>query len=243
VYPPGFQKGRKYPLVLVIHGGPRASSGLDFNYQAQCLAAHDYVVFQPNYRGSDNLGNAYQHGVWNNAGDGPGRDVMAGLAKVRAMGFVDESRIAVSGWSYGGYMTSWMIGHEHFWKVAVAGAPVTNWFDQYNLGDSNVGVGYRLGGSPYKNDNVKNFMAQSPITYASSINTPTLIMCDVGDFRVPIPQAYELYHAIKDQGVAVKFVAYPVGGHFPADPVRAMDVYGRWQGWIDQYLGGSTAAR
>ena len=240
-YPPGFQKGRKYPLVLLIHGGPRASSGLDFDFQGQTFAAHDYVVFQPNYRGSDNLGNAYTHGVWNDAGDGPGRDVMAGLAKVRAMGFVDESKIAVCGWSYGGYMTSWLIGHQHFWKVAVAGAPVTNWLDQYNLGDASVTVGYRLGGSPYRGDNLKNFAAQSPISYASNINTPTLIMCDTGDFRVPIPQAYELYHAIKDQGVPVKFVAYPVGGHFPADPVRAMDVYARWGDWIDQHLKGSAA--
>jgi len=110
--------------------------------------------------------------------------------------------------------------------------------DQYNLGDANVMVGYRLNGSPYKNDNLKNFAAQSPITYAPQISTPTLIMCDVGDFRVPIPQAYELYHAIKDQGVTVKFVAYPVGGHFPADPVRAQDVYQRWADWIDEYLKG-----
>jgi dipeptidyl aminopeptidase/acylaminoacyl peptidase len=243
VYPPGFQKGKKYPLVLVIHGGPRASSGLDFNFQAQTLAAHDYVIFQPNYRGSDNLGNAYTHGVWNDAGDGPGRDVMAGLAKVKAMGFVDETKIAVSGWSYGGYMTSWLIGHEHFWRCAVAGAPVTNWFDQYNLGDGNVTVGFRLNGSPYKNGNDANFRAQSPITYAHTINTPTLVMCDVGDWRVPIPQAYELYHAIKDQGVPVKFVAYPVPGHFPADPVRAQDVYARWNAWIDEHLKGPAPLR
>ena len=238
MYPPGYQKGKKYPLVFLIHGGPRAASGLDFNFQGQTFAAKDYLVFEPNYRGSDNLGSAYTHGVWNDAGEGPGRDAMAGLAKVRAMGIVDESKIAICGWSYGGYMTSWLIGHEHIWKTAVAGAPVTNWMDQYNLGDANVMVGYRLNGSPYKNDNLKNFAAQSPITYAPQISTPTLIMCDVGDFRVPIPQAYELYHAIKDQGVTVKFVAYPVGGHFPADPVRAQDVYQRWADWIDEYLKG-----
>jgi dipeptidyl aminopeptidase/acylaminoacyl peptidase len=241
ICPPDFDKSRKYPLVLVIHGGPRASSGLDFDFHGQVIAARGYVVFEPNYRGSDNLGNAYTHGVWNDAGAGPGRDVMAGLAAVKAMGFVDASKIAVSGWSYGGYMTSWLIGHEHFWKVAVAGAPVTNWFDQYNLGDANVTVGYRLNGSPYKGNNAQNFSAQSPITFAKTINTPTLIMCDTGDFRVPIPQAYELYHAIKDQGVPVKFIAYPVGGHFPADPVRAMDVYGRWTDWIDQHLKESSA--
>ncbi len=241
-YPPGFEHGKKYPLVLNIHGGPRASSGLDFNLLTQIIAARDCIVFEPNYRGSDNLGNAYTHGVFNDAGEGPGRDVMAGLAAVKALGCVDESKIAISGWSYGGYMTSWLIGHEHIWKVAVAGAPVTSWMDQYNIGDSNVGVRYRLKGSPYLGDNLKNYAAQSPITYASHITTPTLIMCDVGDFRVPIPQAYELYHAIKDHGVPVKFVAYPVGGHFPADPVRAQDVYRRWADWIDEGLRGKSEA-
>ncbi len=236
IYPPGFQKGTKYPLVLIIHGGPRAATTTQYSFLPQFVAAQDYVVFEPNYRGSENLGNAYTRAIWNDMGDGPGRDVMAGLEAVKKLGFIDESRIAVSGWSYGGYMTTWLIGHYPVWKVAVAGAPVTNWLDQYNLGDGNVQVRYNFNGSPYSKDNAKAFLEQSPITYAPQIKTPTLIMCDTGDFRVPITQAYELYHALKDNGVPVRFFAYPVRGHFPSDPVRQADVYRRWTEWLVDHL-------
>src|SRR5437879_2687708 len=121
-YPPGFVKGKRYPLVLIIHGGPTAASVRGFNLFSQLVAAHDYIVFSPNYRGSDNLGNAYQRAIFNDAGDGPGRDVMAGIAEIVRLGVVDTTRIGVSGWSYGGYMTTWLIGHYHVWKAAVAGA-------------------------------------------------------------------------------------------------------------------------
>jgi dipeptidyl aminopeptidase/acylaminoacyl peptidase len=236
IYPAGFQKEKKYPLVLIIHGGPRAASTTQFSFLPQFVAAQDCVVFQPNYRGSENLGNAYTRAIWNDAGAGPGRDVMAGIDAVKKLGFVDGSRIAVSGWSYGGYMTTWLIGHYQIWKVALAGAAVTNMFDQYNLADFNVTERYIFNGSPYLSDNLKAYREQSPITYAGQIKTPTLILSDTGDFRVTVTQSYELYHALKDNGVPVRFFAYPVGGHFPADPVRQMDVYRRWSEWLVQNL-------
>src|SRR5207245_1258292 len=93
IYPPGFSKGKKYPLVLIIHGGPTAASVRTFSLFSQAVAAHDYIVFSPNYRGSDNLGNAYQRAIFNDAGDGPGRDVMAGIAALARMGSVDTTRI------------------------------------------------------------------------------------------------------------------------------------------------------
>jgi dipeptidyl aminopeptidase/acylaminoacyl peptidase len=235
-YPPNFQKDRRYPLVLIIHGGPTAASTTAFGFLPQVMASHGYFVFSPNYRGSDNLGNAYQRAIWNDAGDGPGRDVVAGIDALKKLGFVDESRIAVTGWSYGGYMTSWLIGHYHFWKAAMAGAPVTDMYDQYNLSDGNVTERYSLRGSPYVGENLKDYRAQSPITYASAMKTPTLIMHDTGDARVPISQGYSLYHALKDNGVPVKFIAFPIPGHSPGDPVRRMDMYRRWIEWIDLYM-------
>ena len=236
IYPPGFQKGKKYPLVLIIHGGPRAASTTQYSFLPQFVAAQDCVVFEPNYRGSENLGNAYTHAIWNDAGDGPGRDVMAGIDAVKRLGFVDESRIAVSGWSYGGYMTAWLIGHYQIWNVAVAGAAVTNMYDQYNLADFNVTERYIFNGSPYVGDNVKAYREQSPITYAAQMKTPTLILSDTGDFRVTVTQSYELFHALKDNGVPVRFFAYPVSGHFPNDPVRQADVYRRWTDWLVDHL-------
>src|SRR5271156_5481132 len=148
VYPPGFSRDKKYPLVLNIHGGPQWGSTIDFDFFSQLLASHGYVVFEPNYRGSDNLGNKYEHAIAFDGGDGPGRDIMAGISALEKQGFIDESRIGVSGWSYGGFMTTWLIGHYHVWKAAVAGAAVTSMTDWYTLTDVNVTERFEFGGSP-----------------------------------------------------------------------------------------------
>ncbi|HUN77147.1 MAG TPA: S9 family peptidase [Steroidobacteraceae bacterium] len=235
-YPHDFEVGHKYPLVLYIHGGPQAASTEGFSALPQLLAAHGYVVFSPNYRGSDHRGNAYQRAIFNDAGDGPGRDVMAGLAALERRGFIDTSRIAVSGWSYGGYMTSWMIGHYQIWRAAVSGAAVNDLVHAYALSDFNVTERWSFGGSPWSGKLMAAYVEQSPITYASRVKAPTLILSDTADARVPITQSYLMYHALKDNGVTVKFFAYPVPGHFPGDPIRTMDVYRRWIDWIDQYM-------
>ncbi len=235
-YPPGYDAAKTYPLVLIIHGGPNSASLTGFSTLNQLLAAHGFVVFNPNYRGSDNLGEQYWHGIWNDAGAGPGRDVMAGIAAVQQRVHVDPKRIGVSGWSYGGYMTSWMEGHYHIWRAAVAGAAVNNWIDEYALSDNNVSVRFSFGGSPYTGTNMKDYVAQSPITYAWNITTPTLILSDTKDARVPITQSYEMFRTLRSRGTTVKFYAYPVPGHFPSDPVRAMDVDRRWIDWLVKYL-------
>jgi dipeptidyl aminopeptidase/acylaminoacyl peptidase len=236
-YPPDFDSSRKYPLVLVVHGGPRAASLETFSPQAQLMAAKGWVVFQPNYRGSDQIGNAYQRAIVNDAGAGPGRDVMAGVDVVKKRGFVDETRVAVSGWSYGGYMTTWLLGNYGGWRVAVAGASVTDWLDQYNFGDANVRRGNAFGGSPWTDPKrMQAYLDQSPITYASKIRTPTLVMSNTQDYRVPPTQSYKLYHALRDNGVPTKFIAYPIYGHNATDPVRQRDVQRRWMEWIEQYF-------
>jgi dipeptidyl aminopeptidase/acylaminoacyl peptidase len=237
-YPPGFEAARKWPLVLFIHGGPRSASKQAFSSRAQLMAAEGWVVFEPNYRGSDNLGNAFQAAIWNDAGAGPGRDVMSGVEFLKKRGWVDESRIGVSGWSYGGYMTTWLLGnYPNVWRAAVAGAAVTDWMDQYNLADSNIRRGYSIGGSPWTDPKrLQAARAQSPITYAPNIKAPTLILCNTGDYRVTITQSYRLYHALADNGVPAKFYAYPLPGHSPADPVHERDVNRRWIGWFRQYF-------
>jgi dipeptidyl aminopeptidase/acylaminoacyl peptidase len=234
--PPGYDPAKSYPLVLVIHGGPNSASITSFNAFNQLLAARGYIVFNPNYRGSDNLGAKYWYGIINDSGAGPGRDVMAGIAALEKSYRIDTSRVAVSGWSYGGYMTSWMIGHYHVWKAAVSGAAVNDLIDEYALADNGVGDRYNMNGSPYVKGLSKNYISQSPISAAWQVTTPTLILSDVNDQRVPITQSYKFYHALKDRGTTVQFWAYPVSGHFPSDPVRSLDVYRRWSGWIESYL-------
>lgn len=235
-YPPDYVEGKKLPLVLYIHGGPTSNSKDTFSTFAQLIAAQGWLVFEPNYRGSDNEGNDFARAIVDDSGDGPGRDVLAGLDMLKRRGIIDENNIAVTGWSYGGYMTSWLIGHAQFWKAAIAGAPVTNLIDQYNLSDSNVARASSIGGSPYTGDWMKHWVEQSPITYYDKMKTPTLVLQDVGDYRVTITQGFELYHALKDRGIETEFYAYPVGGHFPSDPVRIRDVYRRWIEWLDIYL-------
>lgn len=237
-YPPDFSPAQKYPLVLVIHGGPRSASLETFGQNTQLMTAKGWLVFQPNYRGSDQLGNAYQRAIVNDAGAGPGRDVMAGVEAVKQRGFVDTTKIAVSGWSYGGYMTTWLLGHYTGWRVAVAGAAVTDFLDQYNLGDANVRRGNAFGGSPWTDPRrMQAYLEQSPITYVSKIRTPTLVMTNTQDFRVTPTQSFKLYHALKDNGVPTRFIAYPIYGHNAGDPVRQRDVQRRWIGWIEQYFG------
>ena len=237
-YPPDFAAAKKYPLVLYIHGGPRSASKQAFSNFAQLLAAQGWVVFEPNYRGSDNLGNAFQAAIWNDAGKGPGRDVITGLTELEARGFVDAARVGVSGWSYGGFMTSWLLGnYPEKWKAAVAGAAVTDWMDQYNLGDANVRRGTAFGGSPYTSEKrAAAYAEQSPMSYAPRIKAPTLILSDTGDFRVPVTQSYRLFHALSDNGVTTQFIAYPVAGHSPPDPVHTRDMYRRWVAWMTKYL-------
>ncbi len=223
--------------MLNIHGGPNSASIASFGGFSQLLAAHGWLVFSPNYRGSDNLGETYWHAIVGDAGDGPGKDVVAGVEAIKQKGIVDDSRIAVSGWSYGGYMTSWLIGHYHFWKAAVSGAAVNNLIDQYALADNGVGWRYEFGGRPWSSPKIfAQYRAQSPITYASNITTPTLILSDTGDARVPITESYAMFRALRDHHVPTRFFAYPVEGHFPGDPVRAADVDRRWIGWLARYL-------
>jgi dipeptidyl aminopeptidase/acylaminoacyl peptidase len=235
-WPVGYRSGQKYPLVLMIHGGPEAASTLKFSPLAQLLAAAGFVVFEPNYRGSTNLGDAYQHAIFRDTGVGPGKDVMAGLAAVEKLDGVDAARVGVSGWSYGGYMTTWLTGHYANWKAAVSGAALTDWVVDYTLAYYQTGDTYFFGGSPWTAKYRDIWHEQSPIAYAQNVTAPTLIMGDVGDPNVPLINSYEWYHALRDGGVPVEFYAYPVDTHFPKDTVRTTDVYRRWVGWMTRYL-------
>jgi dipeptidyl aminopeptidase/acylaminoacyl peptidase len=235
-YPPGYVEGKKYPLVLRIHGGPNEGSNTDFYDYIRLVSAHGYLVFQPNYRGSDNLGDAYMYATWNDGGDGPGKDIMAGLAAVEKLGIVDTSRIAVGGWSNGGYMTAWLIGHYQVWTAAVLGAAYTDCLEDYDLSDSNVSDIWYWRGSPWVDDNMPACREQSAITYWKNIKTPTLIFSNTGDVRVPITQSYAMYHALKDNHVPVRFIAWPESGHEISGPVRIEDLYRLWLDWLDHYL-------
>jgi dipeptidyl aminopeptidase/acylaminoacyl peptidase len=234
-YPPDFDPKKAHPLVLYVHGGPSAASLLGFQAFVQALAAKGWIVFQPNYRGSTNLGNTFQSAIANDAGEGPGHDVITGVRRLLERPYVDRTRVAVTGWSYGGFMTAWLIGrYPDVWRAAVAGAAPVDVTDMYSLNDLNRTLRHAITGSPYQEGALAAAWAQSPISHFGRIRTPTLVMSNTGDARVPVTGSYKLYGALRDNGVPVQFIAYPASGHFPSDPVRGLDVYQRWIGWIEK---------
>ena len=235
-YPVDYVKGKRYPLVLLIHGGPTGASTTNWDELAQLMAARGWFVLRPNYRGSDNLGNAYEHAIYIDATHGPGLDILAGVAATEKAVPIDPKRICVSGWSYGGMMTSWLITQDHRWACAVSGAAVDDLVYDYSLADDISADRAGMPGSPFVGNNMAAYRAVSPLTYYKNVKTPTLILSDMYDVRVPAAQSYAFYHALRDNGVPVEFYEWPVHGHFPGDPVRTADVYRYWIDWIAQHV-------
>ena len=236
-YPPGFSRDKRYPLVVLLHGSISAyTRAMFWSWPTpELIAAHGYVVFAPNFRGSDNTGNAYQSAVFNDSVVGPSRDIMAGVKYIEGLGFIDTSREAVCGWSYGGLLTSWLITQYHHWRAAVSGAAINNWLERYADGNGTE-ARYFFGGSPYVDDHMKDFVAQSPITFARNITTPTLIWSTTDDPVVPKVQSFAMYRVLKDNGVPVRFVLYPSSTHGPRDALQAADLTELWVGWLDKYM-------
>lgn len=232
--PPGFSPSRKYPLVVYIHGGPTSSSTRSFDFYSQVMAARGWLVLRPNYRGSNNLGLAYQRAVLYDPDEGPGKDIMAAVDAVRSRGIVDDNRIAVSGWSYGGIMTAWMISKYHIWKAAVSGASVNDWATDYGVADDSLSDVDLFHGSPYAGGNAAEWRRASAITYARDVTTPVLILSDVGDNRDPFATSSMYWRALRDNHKDATLRVWPVNGHFPSDPVRAADVYHYWIAYIAQ---------
>jgi dipeptidyl aminopeptidase/acylaminoacyl peptidase len=241
-YPIGYDPAKKYPLVLNIHGGPVSTSTWDFNRYdtglTELLATHGYLVFEPNYRGSDNAGDAFLQAIVGDVTSGPGRDNLAAVAALERRGIVDTTRIGVGGWSGGGLQTAWLIGHASYWRAAVSGAGVDDWFEQAVLSDINEEFArvFLGGATPWTAAGRKHYADESPITYADRIVTPLLILSDVSDQRVPIMQSFQLYRALHDKGKTVEFQAWPRAGHFPTDPVGLESVMKAWDGWFVRWL-------
>jgi dipeptidyl aminopeptidase/acylaminoacyl peptidase len=237
-YPTNFAPGKQYPLVLVIHGGPVSTSTRDFSALPQLLAAHGYLVLQPNYRGSDNSGDAFLQAIVGPVSSGPGRDNLAGVDAVKKLGIVDPARIGVSGWSGGGLQTSWLIGHATFWRAALSGAAVNDLFEQATLADINEEfVQVFLGGvTPWTPAGRAKYREESPITYAAEVKTPTLILTDAGDQRVPISQSFAFYRALQAHNVNVRMMEFPRNGHNPTDPVDREARLRIWTEWFDKWM-------
>lgn len=241
-YPTGYQAGKQYPLVLVIHGGPTgvfqdtflARYGL---YPYATFAARGYAVLRVNPRGSGGYGRTFRFANMNDWGGKDYLDLMGGVDHVISMGVADPARLAVMGWSYGGFMTSWVITHTHRFKAAAVGAGVTNLWSFTGTSDIPGFLPDYFSGDPW--NSFDGYFNHSPMAFVKGVTTPTLILHGEADVRVPTSQGYELYSALKRQGVTTKMVVYPRTPHGPREPKFLLDIMQRHLDWVDHYLGQS----
>lgn len=238
VYPVGYQTGERYPLLTYIHGGPEGAYVKSFNagWSAfpQIYAARGYAVFMPNFRGSSNYGTRFANANTKRAGKVDYEDVMSGIDDLIKRGIADENRLAVAGWSYGGYLSAWIIGHTDRFKCAAYGAGLTNAVSYWGTADI-VAQRERLhGGTPWEARQM--FDEQSPLTYLTKVKTPTLIFHGEKDERVPASQSQETYRTLKRLGVTAQLVLYPDQGHGLTMPSYQIDKMRREFAWIEKYV-------
>jgi dipeptidyl aminopeptidase/acylaminoacyl peptidase len=225
-----------YPLVLSIHGGPHGAYGSAFDFEFQWLAANGFAVIYTNPRGSTGYGEKFLWGTWGGWGKLDYQDVMAGVDYALAHFPIDPKRLAVTGYSYGGFLTNWTITQTDRFRAAVSGAGVANWLSDYGTADIPRTKESEFYGSPWQPDAAERMWALSPIAHAANARTPTLFLDGESDMRVPIEEAEQMYTALRKQSVPAKLVRYPGnyhGGWPPWDMVHRHDQEVRW---FAQYL-------
>ena len=238
--PVGFNASRKYPFLVNPHGGPTGASLTSFNATAQLLAANGYLILQPNFRGSIGRGEKFAMANKNTWGLGDYEDCMTGLQFVVDRGWADPERLGAFGWSYGGYMTFWMLTQTDRFKAVSPGAGLTNIYSMYSQNDIQRYLRWFYDDkSPW--DNFELYWDRSPMKHVKRVKTPTLIMHGQNDVRVPIAQAQEFHRALVEMGVPVEFVVYPREGHGILEPRHQLDRLRRYLTFFGKYLNNPPA--
>jgi dipeptidyl aminopeptidase/acylaminoacyl peptidase len=233
--PAGWRADRKYPMILSIHGGPHGMSGSAFNPTFQVYAARGYAVLYVNPRGSSGYGQKFSDGTLNEWGGGDYKDLMMGVDEaLRKYPWIDQNRLGVTGGSYGGFMTNWIITQTPRFKAAVSAASVSNLISFYSTSLYQDLVHAEFGGFPW--DNYDLLWQWSPLRYVKQAQTPTLFIHGEQDNDVHITQAEEMYTALKRRGVESVLVRYPREGHGLREPKHRVDALERTLAWFDRYL-------
>ncbi|MDQ0350795.1 dipeptidyl aminopeptidase/acylaminoacyl peptidase [Alkalibacillus filiformis] len=236
--PAGFEDSQKYPMVVNIHGGPHAFYGNSFFHEMQYLAASGYAVLYVNPRGSHSYGQEFVDAVRGDYGNGDYLDIMNGVDYVlNEYDWIDENRLGVTGGSYGGFMTNWIVGHTNRFKAAVTQRSISNWISFRGVSD----IGYYFNDWQIKADfsDLDKMWKHSPIAYVDQIETPLKIIHNELDFRCPIEQAEQLYIALKYQKKETEFVRFPESDHNlsrTGKPNLRIERLNHIVGWFDRYL-------
>jgi dipeptidyl aminopeptidase/acylaminoacyl peptidase len=243
-FPPGFDPSRKYPMVLDIHGGPHGVFSDSFNNIQQVLATNGYIVLAVNPRGSSTYGLDFLKSVLGDWGGEDYLDIMAGVDAMSSRPYVDPERLGITGYSYGGFMSSWIIGHDTRFKAAAVGAPCINLSSMYGTSD----IGIRFGETQWggiRKDAVDKFLAHSPLTYAPDVETPVLLLHGEADVRCPIEQSEQYFVTLKRLGKQVEFVRFPDCSHMflrGGHPKMRVEYLKRVLDWFNKHIGASSRA-
>ncbi len=238
-YPTGYQAGQKVPLILNIHGGPAGVFQHNFIggrgvYPLAVFASKGYAILRPNPRGSSGYGTEFRRANVKDWGGMDYQDLMTGVDAVVKMGVADENRLGVMGWSYGGFMTSWIVTQTKRFKAASAGAPVTNLMSFNGTADIPSFVPDYFGGQFWENSEI--YAKHSAMFNIKGVSTPTLIQHGEADIRVPISQGYEFYNALKAQGVPTRMIVLPRQPHGPNEPKMQVAAMQSNLDWFEKYL-------
>lgn len=238
-YPSNYKKNKKYPLALIIHGGPagvfsQSYTGNPGIYMIEYLASKGYAIIRPNPRGSTGYGKDFRYANFKDWGFGDYEDIMSGVDKVIDMGVADSKRMAVMGWSYGGYMTSFVVTRTNRFKAASMGAGLPNLISMTTTTDIPAYLVAHMGGEFW--DNYETYEKHSAIYGFKNIQTPTQVIHGANDLRVPFTQGQEFYVGLKRKGVPTEMVVYPRTPHGPREPKLLMDVSPRILEWLDKYI-------
>ncbi|MCC5913315.1 MAG: S9 family peptidase [Balneolaceae bacterium] len=240
-YPVGYEEGDQVPLILMVHGGPagiyaQTWTGSGGIYAIQFFAEQGYALLRPNPRGSTGYGKEFRYDNVEDWGFGDYEDLMSGVDHVIDMGVADPDQLVEMGWSYGGYMTSWIVTQTDRFKAVSMGAGLSNLVSMVGTTDIPGYLMAHLGG-PYWDGNMETYERHSAIYHMDGVSTPTQIIHGTNDLRVPLGQAQEFYWALQEMGVDSEMILYPRTGHGPTEPKFIADVSNRIIQWFDMHLG------
>jgi dipeptidyl aminopeptidase/acylaminoacyl peptidase len=236
VYPPKFDATKKWPCLMMIHGGPHNAITTDFHYRwnAHLFASKGYVVAIPNFHGSSGFGQKFCDSITGDMATKPFIDVMKATDYMEALPYIDKTRTTAAGASYGGYMMCWLNGHTDRYKAMICHAGVYNW-DSMMASDFVRGRERALGAFPWGDR--EKIDKQNPQRFAKNFKTPTLVMHGEKDYRVPITQGLEYYNTLRIKGVPTRFVYFPDENHWVLKPQNSRLWHREFFAWLDKHVG------